>query len=82
MFGFGWMVWLVLFLLFCMMVRHRRRERWAHAVPRRSTLSERELEEQREDMDILERRVAELEERLDFTERLLAGRNQAASDTV
>ena len=42
----------------------------------------RELEEQREDMDILERRVAELEERLDFTERLLAERNQAASDTV
>ena len=82
MFGFGWMVWLVLFLLLCTIVRHRRRERWAHAVPHRSALNDRELEEQREDMDILERRVAELEERLDFTERLLAERNQAASDTV
>ena len=82
MFGFGWMVWLVLFLLFCMIARHRRRERWVHAVPRRSALNDRDLEEQREDMDILERRVAELEERLDFTERLLAERNQAASNTV
>jgi uncharacterized coiled-coil protein SlyX len=33
-------------------------------------------------VDTLERRVAELEERLDFTERLLAQRNQGAPDAV
>ena len=37
-----------------------------------------EIDEQREYVDSLERRVAELEERLDFTERLLAQRNQGA----
>jgi hypothetical protein len=34
----------------------------------------RELEDQRSYVDALESRVAQLEERLDFTERLLAGR--------
>ena len=37
---------------------------------------------QREYVDGLEHRVAELEERLDFTERLLAERNQVAPGPV
>ena len=51
-------------------------------MPGPSPRVERELDEQREYVDSLERRVAELEERLDFTERLLAQRNQAAPGTV
>ena len=82
MFGFAWMFWLLPFLFFCMMARHRRRERWAHSFPGPSPGTARELDEHREYVDGLERRVAELEERLDFTERLLARRNQGASDTV
>ena len=39
---------------------------------------ERELDEQRTYVDSLERRVADLEERLDFTERLLAERSSVA----
>ena len=81
MFRFAWMFWLIAFLLFCMMAR--RRERWAHGFPRgASSRRDRELDDQRDYVDSLERRVADLEERLDFTERLLARRNQAASDTV
>jgi hypothetical protein len=82
MFGFAWMFWLIPFLFFCMMARHWRRERWAHALPGGSPGVDRELDEYREYVDSLERRVAELEERLDFTERLLAQRNQVASDRV
>ena len=82
MFGFWWMFWLIPLLLFCMMARRRRRERWTHAFPGGASRGDWELDEQRDYVDSLERRVAELEERLDFTERLLAGRNQAASDTV
>ena len=29
MFGFAWMFWLIPLLLFCMMARRWRRERWA-----------------------------------------------------
>jgi hypothetical protein len=82
MFRFAWMFWLLPFLFFCMMARHWRRERWAHPMPGSSSRREQELDQQREYVDSLERRVSELEERLDFTERLLAQRNQAASDTV
>ena len=81
MWGFAWMFWLIPFLFFCMMTRHWRRERWAH--PRyHSTRTPRELDEQRDYVDSLERRVADLEERLDFTERLLAQRNQVSSGPV
>ena len=81
MWGFAWMFWLIPFLFFCMMTRHWRRERWAH--PRYgSTRTPRELDEQRDYVDSLERRVADLEERLDFTERLLARRNQVESGPV
>jgi hypothetical protein len=68
------MFWLVPFLLFLMMTRHRRRERWAMAEGGRPLRLERELDEQRSYVETLEQRVAELEERLDFTERLLQGR--------
>jgi hypothetical protein len=39
----------------------------------------RPLDDQQPYIDALESRVAELEERLDFTERLVAGRREAAS---
>ena len=74
MWGFAWMFWLMPFLLFVMLTRHWRRERWAVAGRRESPRLERELDEHRVYVDGLERRVAELEERLDFTERLLAKR--------
>jgi hypothetical protein len=82
MFRFAWMFWLIPFLFFCMMARHWRRARWAHSFPGPSTRTDREHDEHREQVDTLERRVAELEERLDFTERLLAQRNQGAPDAV
>ena len=52
----------------------------AYPCPAPRPRAERELDEQREYVDSLERRVAELEERLDFTERLLAQRNQGAPE--
>ena len=79
MWGFPWMFWFIPFLLFMMMTRHWRRERWAMA--RRAEYSprlERELDEHRVYVDTLERRVAELEERLDFTERLLSKRSEGS----
>jgi len=78
MFGFAWMFWLIPLLFFCMMARRWGRRRWVHALPGALPRREQELDEQREYVDSLERRVAELEERLDFTERLLAQRNQGA----
>jgi hypothetical protein len=62
-----------------MLTRHWRRERWAMAGRGVSPRLERELDEQRVYVDGLERRVAELEERLDFTERLLAQRSESVS---
>jgi hypothetical protein len=77
MWFYGWMFWLVPLFFFSMMMRRRRWERWqgerSHGDPRR----DRELEEQRSTIDALETRVMQLEERLDFTERLLAGRAEA-----
>jgi hypothetical protein len=79
MWGFPWMFWLVPFLLFLMVSRHWRRERWAMAGSGGSPRLERDLEQQRLYVDELERRVAELEERLDFAERLLARRSESGS---
>ena len=79
MWGFAWMFWLVPFLLFLMVTRHWRRQRWAMGGHGWTPRLERELDEQRSYVETLERRVAELEERLDFTERLLAGRTEAQS---
>jgi len=59
---FAWMFWLVPFLFFCTAARHWRRGRWRPRYER----------EENAYVDSLERRVAELEERLDFTERLLS----------
>jgi hypothetical protein len=73
MWAFAWMFWLIPLLFFCMAARHRRRERWAR---------QRWVEDDRDYVDSLERRVTDLEERLDFTERLLAGRNQVPSAPV
>jgi hypothetical protein len=77
MWGFAWMFWLMPFLLFVMLTRHWRRERWAVVGRGGSPRLEQELDEHRAYVDGLERRVAELEERLDFTERLLAGRPES-----
>ena len=82
MWGFAWMFWLIPLLFFCMAARRRRRAWWAQAPAGFSPRVERELDQHREYVDSLERRVAELEERLDFTERLLAGRNHTASASV
>ena len=79
MWGFAWMFWLMPFLLFVMLTRRWRRERWAMAGHGVSPRLERELDEHRVYVDGLERRVAELEERLDFTERLLAQRSESVS---
>lgn len=75
MWGFAWMFWFLPVLLFLMVTRHWRREHWrmAHRGGHAPWL-ERELDDQRGYVDALERRVADLEERLDFTERLLANR--------
>ena len=49
----------------------------AEWVPRASApQARRELEDQQASVDALETRIAQLEERLDFTERLLAGRRE------
>jgi hypothetical protein len=77
MWGFAWMFWLMPFLLFMMLTRQRQRARWAMEGRRESPRLERELDEHRVYVDGLERRVAELEERLDFTERLLARRPES-----
>jgi hypothetical protein len=79
MWGFMWMFWLMPFLVFLMVTRHWRRERWAMSGYGGSSRVERELDEQRTYVDGLERRIAELEERLDFTERLLAKRTEGSA---
>jgi hypothetical protein len=79
MWGFAWMFWLMPFLFFVMLTRHWRREQWTMAGRGVSPRLERELDEHRVYVDGLERRVAELEERLDFTERLLAQRSESVS---
>jgi hypothetical protein len=70
---FGWMFWL-LPLFFVMLVMRRRCERWQ--APARD---ERELHDRQGYIESLESRVSELEERLDFTERLLATRSEPAA---
>lgn len=79
----GWLFWMVVaFLVWRAMASHRYRGRSARMRYWRQSGSSgpvsggmpRELEQQRSYIDALETRVTELEERLDFTERLLAGR--------
>jgi cell division protein FtsB len=64
----GWLFWLVVgFLIWRLAASCGRRRQ-----------SSREPAEQRSYVDALETRVTELEERLDFTERLLAGRKETS----
>ncbi len=84
----GWLLWIVVaFLIWRAMASHRyrhrthRMQRWAQSdsFGPLSAGPPRELEQHRSYIDALETRVTELEERLDFTERLLAGRPNPAA---
>ena len=80
MWGFAFMFWLVPLLLFSFAFRRRRwygrqgPPPWADAGDLR-----REIESQRGTIERLESTVSQLEERLDFTERLLSGRHEAGA---
>ena len=81
MWGFPLMFWMVVLLIYFVAIRPRRRwRRQCHWQRLATTGAEarplpRVRDEARLDVvDALESRIAELEERLDFTERLLAGR--------
>lgn len=60
----------------------RSRERYQRNLPMETRDPEmvNELEAQRGTIAVMEERIAELENRLDFTERLLAGRREPATD--
>ena len=55
----------------------RGRDEWAGSRSAGDAPALREVEDQRAYVDALETRIAQLEERLDFTERLLSGRRDA-----
>ena len=80
MWGFAFMFWLVPLLLISMAFRRRRwygrygPPPWADGADLR-----REIEAQRGTIERLESTVSQLEERLDFTERLLSGRHEAGA---
>ncbi len=79
MWGFAWMFWMVpLFFFFAMMRRWRweRRAmmRYGHGLDDGGTKFQHELQSQRSYIEELESRIAQLEEKLDFTERLVSGR--------
>ena len=79
MWGFAFMFWLVPLLLFSFAFRRRR---WygRYGSPPEADAGglRREIESQRRTIERLETTVSQLEERLDFTERLLAGRHEAS----
>lgn len=76
MWGFGFMFWLLPLIFLSFACRGRR---WG-AGPRSDRENDllRELEAQRDIVEQLESQVLQLEERLDFTERLLSARREAA----
>ena len=89
---FGMLFWIAVFWL--VLKWWRRSERCVTVGPRgyapgwygRDRYRDREPERAQPDtrqeyIDLLESRVSDLEERLDFTERLLASRNQVSSQT-
>lgn len=79
--GFGWMFWLVPFLVFALFARRcAAGGRWAPMDRGRTGRFDREPTARRSDeTELLERRLADLEERLDFTERLLAKRAESTA---
>jgi hypothetical protein len=80
MWGFAFMFWLVPLLL-CSFA-FRRRRWYGRSGPSSWHDGEdvrREVEAQRGTIERLESTVSQLEERLDFTERLLAGRHEAGA---
>jgi hypothetical protein len=80
MWRYPWMFWLVPLLFFYFASRRRRWSRWAGPGRRDHPLEVgQRIEDQATTVDALEARVAQLEERLDFTERLLAGRSTTAA---
>jgi hypothetical protein len=77
MWGFGFMFWLLPLILLSLACRRRR---WG-AGPRWDRAPDglrREMEAQRDTIERLESQVLQLEERLDFTERLLSSRGVPA----
>ena len=82
MWRYPWMFWLVPLFFFYLATRRHRWNRWAGpGYGRREVPPDvaKRLEDQATTVDVLESRVAQLEERLDFTERLLAGRSTPAA---
>jgi hypothetical protein len=80
MWGFAFMFWLVPLLLFSFAFRRRRwHGRYGPTPWADSGDLRREIEAQRGTIERLESTVSQLEERLDFTERLLAGRHEAGA---
>ena len=81
MWGFAFMFWLVPLLLVSFAFRRRRWDRYGPPPWAGNDGLRREIETQRTTIERLESSVSQLEERLDFTERLLAGRHQAGTPT-
>jgi len=80
MWGFAFMFWLVPLLLFSFAFRRRRWYGRYGSPPGPDAVNlRREIESQRGTIERLEDTVSQLEERLDFTERLLAGRHEASA---
>lgn len=80
MWGFAFMFWLVPLLLVSFAFRRCRwRGRYGPPSGPDGADLRREIETQRSTIDRLETTVNQLEERLDFTERLLAGRHEAGA---
>ena len=78
MWRFAFMFWLVPLLLFAFR-RRRWYGRYGSAPGADAGELRREIESQRGTIERLENTVSQLEERLDFTERLLAGRHEASA---
>jgi hypothetical protein len=92
---FGFVFWMVLLWLVFRMCSRWQRRRWMTVGPggygwydssefyprasRRVVLQPNQSKDQQEYIDALESRISDLEERLDFTERLLANRQQSSA---
>lgn len=75
----AWAWWIFPILMFFWFAPHRRRRHWERAAqPARAELDA-EIRARLALVDQLETRVSELENRLDFTERLLAERSATSN---